>query len=155
MKTLLLLPVVGTVVAATLGACATSVRAPQSAQSCLLGTWTGTGANDIAQTFEFRADNTATWSMIGANFSGSFELDYTIQDQPVPHPFALGLFNDGPLAGRSPFGIVEFIGDDQFRLDLEPGSGGIAPGDSAGELSRPSEFTDQTVTYTRVVSKAP
>lgn len=131
---------------AMLAGCASS---PPTPSERLLGRWAGTDADYVTQTFEFFGDGTLRWDLLGPNFSGSFDLEYVFADQGPPHPLDLGVFTEGPLSGRSLFGIVEFTSDEQFRLDLEPGPVGLAPGDPAGNEHRPDTFTDDTVIFTR------
>ncbi|NIM51471.1 MAG: hypothetical protein GTN78_04355 [Gemmatimonadales bacterium] len=43
------------------------------------------------------------------------------------------------------YGILEFVDNDAFRLDLEPGP----PGDESA-AARPAEFADDAVSFARV-----
>jgi len=110
----------------------------------LVGTWSGVHPEGGANAFTFRDDGTATWTFENPDL-GSYEFTYTIDYSIEPHHVMFTAFDHGPLEAVTFFGILEFNTSDQFRLDLEPGTADGAPDDI-----RPTEFTDETQTYTRV-----
>jgi hypothetical protein len=110
----------------------------------LVGTWSGVHPEGGANAFTFRDDGTATWKFENPDL-GSYEFTYTIDYSVEPHHVMFTAFDHGPLEAVTFFGILEFNTSDQFRLDLEPGTADDVPDDI-----RPTEFTDETQTYTRL-----
>ena len=110
----------------------------------IVGTWNGVHPEGGPNSFTFREDGTATWTFDNPDL-GSYEFTYTIDYSAEPHHVVLTGFDRAPLNTVTFFGILEFSRPDQFRLDLEPGSADDVPGDI-----RPTEFTEETQTYTRV-----
>lgn len=116
----------------------------QETHPSLQGTWVGEDADGGRQTFIFRDDNTATWKIESAQFTGSFDIEYAFDASTTPHHLDLTGFGTGPLTGQTLYGIITFDGDESFRLDVEPGAA-----DGSGEDVRPTTFSEQTVVYTK------
>ena len=111
------------------------------ADNPLVGTWTGTYVEGHGMTFVFDGSGSAQWRVVRPEGTISFSLSYRIDLSTTPHAIELHGFQDGPLAGRTMYGIFELEGTDSFRLDLEPGEAG-----STGDGVRPTEFSDRTLT---------
>ena len=73
----------------------------------------------------------------------TFAVAYRVDRGADPVTLDIGPWDSGPLAGRTLLGIVEFRGPDRMRVDFEPGD----PGGEGAE--RPTDFTEQTVTFIR------
>ena len=131
-------PVIVLLLAMLLGGCS------EAAHPSLEGTWVGEDAEGSRQVLIFRDDNTATWKIESAQFTGSFDIEYSFDASTTPYHLDLTGFGNGPLTGQTLYGIIAFDGDESFRLDVEPGA---ADGD--GEDVRPTTFSEQTIVYTK------
>lgn len=121
-------------------ACATAEQVPS-----LVGTWTGVDSAGIRMSFVFEADGKGLWMVELPEMTDTTKVDWVADMETAPHHLDLAHFDHGPLAGAALYGIFEFSGPDTFRLDLEPGPPGA--GDRA---PRPTEFTGETVEFSRV-----
>jgi len=121
-------------------ACATAEQGPS-----LVGTWTGVDSAGHRMSFVFEANGKGLWVVETPELTDTTKVDWVADMEPAPHHLDLMHFDHGPFAGASMYGIFEFVGPDAFRLDLEPGPPGA--GDRA---PRPTEFTDQTVEFSRL-----
>jgi len=110
----------------------------------LVGQWTGNDTSGAEHLFEFKSDGTADWMVSAGGQQFQLENIHTAYNTDVM-PFTLDLtgFQDGPLNGKTLFGIVEFSGDYSMRFDADSGSGDDAS-------VRPSAFSNSTVEYRKI-----
>lgn len=120
-----------------------SVRGQDSAHP-LMGRWTGQDTWGTTQTFIFDGEQNARWIVGSDRETETLEIQYDIDYETVPHPIKISGIVSGPLKDRVLYGILGFRGSDIFRMDLEPG----APGSTN---VRPVSFSEQSVTYSRVL----
>ncbi|MGD9899141.1 MAG: hypothetical protein AB7T22_08440 [Calditrichaceae bacterium] len=111
----------------------------------LIGEWSGVDKMGIKQTFVFMEDNRAEWKLKSKNMTQTFEIEYKIDFDTCPVTIDLSGFNEGPLAGKALYGIIEHKNNAMFRLDVEPGEI-----NKDQPIHRPSFFGEETVTYYRV-----
>ncbi len=135
-RTLALLPLAALLVAACYG--------PDT--SDLLGTWRGEDAQGNRLTFVFRDDSTVLWIVdVPAGTYDTFPIRYDVDLSEDPAHIGLRGIEGGPLAGMDMYGIIDLIGEDVLRMDLEPGPPGSDP-----DQVRPKDFGTHTVTFTRI-----
>jgi hypothetical protein len=95
----------------------------------LIGRWTGRSPNAQGWVLELRSDGAGALTFGGS----SFALRWTHDPEATPMTLDLTGFAQGPLAGKTLWGIVELIGGDTLRWDSEAG----APNDAD---ARPREL---------------
>lgn len=123
----------------------TRVAGPQSP---LMGRWLGRDRRGNELVFEFMADGRALWVVATPDGRAEYAMRYAFDAASTPQRLDLDGITTGPLAFRTLYAIVEFLSDDSFRLDLEPG-----PPGSTGENIRPQAFDpEETVVFRRVAS---
>jgi len=111
----------------------------------LTGTWAGTGPDSVAQTFIFGDGGNVQWIFNETATEDTFNLIYTINYTTNPHNFSLAGFNRGYLEGKMLYGILEFDGENEIRIDMKTAMLG-----TEGAEVRPVGFTSQTVMYRRI-----
>ena len=88
-------------------------------------------------TYIFDNDSTMKWVVELEAGPDTVSVPYRVNHQADPVHLDVGPWDDGPVAGRTLFGIVEIQGPDRFRVDFEP-----ADPDGDGS-ERPNGFSDQ------------
>ena len=132
-------------------ACATVILA-SAGLSCaepsepLLGEWVSIGGVNPQMTYIFEPDGRAKWVLELGQGPDTFAVAYRVDYRTSPVHLDVGPWSTGPLVGRTLLGIVEIQGPDRFRVDFEPGT---PDGDGS---ERPTDFSDQTVTFARTVN---
>jgi hypothetical protein len=107
------------------------------------GEWVSVDANGPSMTYLFPGGDTALWIVETEAGPDSIRVPWAADLAPVPGHLDMGPWSEGPLEGRTLYGIVEFHGPDRFRVDFEPGNA-----EGGGDV-RPTAFTDQTVSFVR------
>ncbi len=115
-----------------------------TADPSIVGAWDGQGEAGTGTSLTLHDDGTALWVLDPATASGSYRVHYALDESATPARLDLFGFDRGPLHGLTLYGIAELTDPNTMRFDCEPGPAG---GDGAG--IRPSEFTRETVSYTR------
>jgi len=84
----------------------------------LAGRWT----NREGQVFLFQPEGKALWLIkFGSKFD-TFPIQYAYDCKQRPAALDLSGFQNGPLMGKTLFGILEWTSDTSFRFDGEPGT---------------------------------
>ena len=100
---------------------------------------TGTWDNQNGQLLVFQKNRNALWIFYSENKRDTFVIKFSADLKKNPGQLDLSGFKEGPLSGKTLFGIVEFKGKNIIRFDCEPG---------VTEAVRPKEFNPgQTQTY--------
>lgn len=112
----------------------------------LLGEWVSVGSERPPMTYIFDNDSIMKWIVELEAGPDTVSVPYRVNHQADPVQLDVGPWDDGPVAGRTLFGIVEIQGPDRFRVDFEP-----ADPDGDGS-ERPNGFSDQAMTFVRKVN---
>ena len=112
----------------------------------LLGEWVSVGSERPPMTYIFDSDSTMKWVVELEAGPDTVSVPYRVNYQADPVHLDVGPWDDGPVAGRTLFGIVEIQGPDRFEVDFEP-----ADPDGDGS-ERPDGFSDQAVAFVRKVN---
>ncbi len=112
----------------------------------LLGEWVSVGSERPPMTYIFEGEGRMKWVLELETGPDTFPVAYRVDYRTDPVLLDVGPWADGPLAGRTLFGIAEIQGPDRFVVDFEPAN---PDGDGS---DRPAAFSDQAVTFVRKVN---
>lgn len=124
-------------------AAAALMSACQEARHPLLGEWVSVGTAVPAMTYVFEDNGRSLWILDLPQGPDTFSVSYRVDYDPSPAHLDVGPWSTGPVTGRTLFGIMEMLAPDRFRVDFEPAD------PDTGAPERPTEFSDQTVTFVR------
>jgi hypothetical protein len=111
-----------------------------AAPSAIVGLWK---SNDLL-TLTFEDDGTGLWNFGSPSETATAEFTYELSDYKYVQHITLSNFNSEEMQDITLFGIAEFDGTTQFKVDWEPGTA-----ESARNI-RPTDFDpEQTLVFTR------
>jgi hypothetical protein len=123
--------------------CGSNENKENKEHGSVIGKWVGEDAEGTLQTFIFYDKGRANWYIQSKQIVTQFDIQYSVDYSKKPYKINLYDFKEGPLKGKTLYGIFEFPDSNSIRLDVEPGSE-----ESGGDKVRPSEFDEeQTMTY--------
>lgn len=108
--------------------------------SSITGEWSGKDTYGSNQKFVFHDNGKCIWKILTERSDNSFYLKYTVDISRKPWTIDIYGFENGPLEGKTVYGIFEIDGN-KLKIDAEIG-------DSSS--IRPQKFTDQSVIYKRL-----
>ena len=111
----------------------------------LLDNWTAEDADGRRHTLSFQKRGRALWAIEGQGVNENFEIRYVFDDEPEPNTLDLTGFDRGQLQGKTLYCILEWQGDDAFRMDCAPGEP-----TAEGESVRPAGFGEHALLYMKV-----
>lgn len=124
-------------------ACGLLVLGCGGAPDLLPGEWVSVDAPGPRMTWVLPEGDTAMFIVALEPGPDTSRLPWRSDPTRTPVHLDLGPWPDGPLEGRTLYGIVELHGPDRFRVDLEPGNA------EGGGDARPTAFTAQAVSFVR------
>jgi hypothetical protein len=95
---------------------------------------TGRWSNREGQTLSFQPNGKALWLIKFGSQYDTFPITYTYNCKEKIPTLDLSGFQNGPLAGKTLYGIIEWSSDSVFRIDAEPGT---------SPETRPSTFNSE------------
>lgn len=109
----------------------------------LIGKWKQQGehANHF---LDFRDGGDGYWIFHRGENRDTFPMKYTLDVSVTPHKLDLTGYGAGPFQDRSYYGILEFTGDDDMKLQMTAGAIG-----QNGDTLRPKTLDPKAVTYKR------
>lgn len=108
----------------------------------IIGSWTGVDNIGTRQTFNFKEGGTITWKIENDHFSTTIDGEYIHSKSETPNQIDIFNFKSGPMKGRNLYGLIEFVDENKFKIDLRSGT------DSS---VRPEAFTAESVLYDRII----
>lgn len=108
--------------------------------SAIVGQW----KSDDLLTLTFEDDGTGLWNFGSPGETGAAKFTYELSDYKYVQHITLSNFNSEEMKDITLFGIAEFEGTTQFKVDWEPGAAG------SSRNVRPTDFDpEQTLVFTR------
>jgi len=83
----------------------------------ILGSWTDGEGQEIL----FLENGTALWLTRFGSQSDTIHFAYQLLCKKVPGTLDWSNFSNGPYAGRTLYGIIEWLSDSTFQFRYEPG----------------------------------
>jgi len=109
----------------------------------LIGNWEGKDAQGTKQELIFYENSLAIWKMNTLVGNETYHLKYFIDKKASPMIIQIYGFEKGFLKGKTLYGIFRIENNNTFYLDANIGE--------SSEIT-PTEFTEETVIFKRVIN---